>query len=109
MVTSASLYSELAPYYDKIYHWKDYRKETRKLKELIRKNQLSSGADLLDVACGTGRHLSYLRKDYDCTGVDNSNQMLAVAKRNNPGVPFTQGSMLDFDLGRQFDVILCVF
>lgn len=109
MTKHAALYEELAQYYDQIYYWKDYRKEVRKLKILIRKHQRSPGKDLLDVACGTGKHLSYLRRDFDCVGIDASEQMLAVARKNIPEVQVSKGDMVDFDVGRRFDVVLCLF
>ena len=109
MPKHAALYEELAPYYDQIYHWKDYRKEASKIRALIHDFQLSTGKDLLDVACGTGRHLSYLRRYFDCMGIDASEKMLRLARENAPGVQFSKGDMLDFDAGRQFDVVLCLF
>lgn len=109
MPEKSALYGALAEYYDQIYHWKDYRKETKIIKNLIRKHKRSSGNDLLDVACGTGKHIEYLMKEFDCVGIDASEQMLAVAKRNVPSVKFVRRSMVSFDLGRQFDVVLCLF
>jgi SAM-dependent methyltransferase len=35
--------------------------------------------------------------------------MLAVARKNVPGVKFSRGDMADFDVGRRFDVVLCLF
>lgn len=109
MPPEGRLYTDLAEYYDQIYHWKDYKKEVGKLKALIRANKRSRGNALLDVACGTGKHISYLKKDFRCVGVDASEAMLSVARRKVPGVRFVQGNMTDFDLGRQFDVVICLF
>ena len=109
MKQEGRLYTDLAEYYDRIYHWKDYRKEVSKLRKLIRKHKRSTGNALLDVACGTGEHIRYLRKDFRCVGVDGSDQMLAVARRKFSGVRFVHGNMTDFDLGRKFDVVLCLF
>lgn len=99
----------MAKYYDQIYHWKDYRKEAIKVKRLIRRYKRSSGNTLLDVACGTGKRMSYLRKGFSCVGIDASAQMLSVARKNVPGTKFVRGDMVDFDLGKQFDVVLCLF
>ncbi len=99
----------MAKYYDQIYHWKDYRREATKIKKLIRRYKRSPGNSLLDVACGTGRHISYLRDDFSCVGLDISEDMLAIAMRNVSGVEFVRGNMVDFDLGKRFDVILCLF
>jgi SAM-dependent methyltransferase len=35
--------------------------------------------------------------------------MLALARQRFPDVPFHQGDMVDFALGRQFDVVACLF
>ncbi len=40
------------------------------------------GARVLDVACGTGRHMRWLaQQDYVCTGIDRSTEALASAAR----------------------------
>lgn len=103
------LYRELAKYYDLIYHWKDYKKETNKIKKLISKYKKSDGKKLLDVACGTGHHLKYLKNDFSCIGVDLSKDMLKIAKMNVKGVIFKQGEMVNFKLNKKFDVIVCLF
>lgn len=104
-----ALYWELAPYYDMIYGWKAYDAETKFLRKLIGSKKKSLGNRLLDVGCGTGRHISLLRDSFDCTGMDLSTEMLKVAKRNVKGVEFVQGDMSAFQLGSKFDVILCLF
>ncbi|HEV2429601.1 MAG TPA: methyltransferase domain-containing protein [Thermoplasmata archaeon] len=48
-------------------------------------------------------------KWYDCTGLDRSPSMLRIARRRLPRVAFKLGSMEEFSLGRQFDVITCLF
>ncbi len=65
---------------------------------------------LLDVGCGTGHHLAQLRRQgFDVAGVDGSQEMIALARANNPGVPIRQGDVeaLPFPSGG-FDVVLCV-
>lgn len=104
-----ALYGDLAGHYDEIYHWKDYHEEVRKIIRLINQYKKSSGASLVDLACGTGKHLSLVRKNFDCVGVDISKDMLAVAKKNAPTVEFLKGDMVDYDLHRRFDVVLCLF
>lgn len=103
------LYRELAKYYDLIYSFKDYQKEAVRIKALISKYKKSEGKDLLDVACGTGRHLEYLKDEFSCMGVDVSNEMLEVAMKNADGVVFEQADMTKLNLGKQFDVITCLF
>jgi ubiquinone/menaquinone biosynthesis C-methylase UbiE len=103
------LYRELARYYDLIYSFKDYRKEVVRIKALISKYRKSEGKDLLDVACGTGHHLNYLKEEFSCMGVDISNDILEIARNNVKGVVFKQADMITLNLGREFDVITCLF
>ncbi len=104
-----ALYGKLARYYDLIYSSKDYKKEALRIIELISRYKKSDGNDLLDVACGTGRHLMYLKDEFVCMGVDISREILEVAKKNVDGVTFKEADMIVMDLGRQFDVITCLF
>ncbi|MDG6924111.1 MAG: class I SAM-dependent methyltransferase [Nitrososphaerota archaeon] len=104
-----TLYTTIAKHYDQIYHWKDYQKEALKIKKLVTRHSRFKAKTLLDVACGTGKHIQYLQDDFKCVGVDVSEQMLAVARKNVPTAEFVLGNMVDFDLGREFDVVLCLF
>ncbi len=103
------MYRKLAKYYDLIYHWKDYEKEAHTIKDLIKKYKKSDGNQLLDVGCGTGKHLEYLKDDFSCTGIDINNEMVEVAKTKFTDVIFEQGDMIDFNLKIEFDVIICLF
>jgi len=102
-------YGELAKYYDLLYSRKDYDRESRILTGLIKRYKASPGNSLLDVGCGTGKHIQQLAARFDCVGLDSSEEMLEQAKRNAKGIEFVRGDMVDFDLGRKFDVVLCLF
>lgn len=103
------MYRELAQYYDLVYSFKDYRAEAAALHAQVRKYGRSGGKDLLDVGCGTGRHLEHLRRWYRCAGLDLSPEMLKVARQRLPGVKFHRGSMEKFQLQERFDVVVCLF
>jgi ubiquinone/menaquinone biosynthesis C-methylase UbiE len=104
------MFSRSAQYYDEIYtSFKDYAAEVRKARKIIQQYKKSQGKSLLDVACGTGFHASLLSKYYRVEGLDLDPQMLAVAKKKHPKIRFHQGDMTNFDLGRQFDAIVCLF
>jgi len=103
------MYAEMAQYYDRIYSFKDYSAETEKLLGWIETHKCSSGVRLLDVACGTGRHLEFLAKSFDAEGLDLSQELLELARERNPGMTFHCADMRTFDLASSYDVITCLF
>lgn len=103
------VYAQIARYYDKIYGFKDYASEAQRLRSVVDSRLRTGRRRLLDVACGTGLHLEHLRECFDVEGLDVSPEMLEVARQRNPGVLFHQADMTDFDLGRSFDVVTCLF
>ena len=103
------LYDRLAGLYDSIYSFKNYEKETTKLHELIQQHKRSLGNKLLDVACGTGGHIAYLKGNYSVEGLDISAPMLRLAKKKHPDVVFYHRNMTNFNLRKQFDVVTCLF
>jgi SAM-dependent methyltransferase len=102
------MFTRSARFYDAIYGFKDYAAEAAKIDALIQ--QRNPGArTLLDVACGTGLHLELLRDRYYVQGLDLDRELLAIAAARLPDVLLHEGDMLDFDLGRRFDVVTCLF
>jgi len=106
---SEKMWEELAKYYDLLYAWKPYEKEANTIHDLIQKNKKTSGSEMLDVACGTGNHIQFLKKDYKITGTDLNKDMLKVAKKKFPKLKFQQANMISFNLKKKFDVITCLF
>jgi len=88
------LYRQLACYYDYVYAWKAYKKEAREIRRLISKYKKSLGNDLLEVGCGTGNYLRCLSKDFSCTGLDISKNMLRIARSKIGNVRFIEGKWL---------------
>jgi ubiquinone/menaquinone biosynthesis C-methylase UbiE len=103
------MYKNLAKYYDLIYSFKDYKVEVKRIKEIIDKYKVSKGNKLLDIGCGTGKHLAYLKNDYFCIGTDINVEMLDIARKNVKGVDFIQADMITMDLKKEFNIILCLF
>ncbi|KOX28708.1 SAM-dependent methyltransferase [Streptomyces sp. NRRL F-4707] len=103
--------SDDAEIYDLIHQGrgKDYAVEADEVTGRILE-ALPGAASLLDVACGTGNHLRYFHKTFaHVEGVDLSQDMLTTAASRLPGVPLHLGDMRDFDLGRSFDAVTCLF
>jgi ubiquinone/menaquinone biosynthesis C-methylase UbiE len=103
------LYDRSAEFYDAIYSFKNYEKETAKLHELIQQHKRSPGNELLDVACGTGGHIAYLKRDYSVEGLDINPRMLRLARKKHPDVVFYHSDMTSFKLKKNFDVVTCLF
>ena len=64
---------------------------------------------LLELGCGTGTMLSHLSGKYSCTGIDNSREMLKIAKRKAPYAEVFEGDITDFELDTTFDAVICPF
>ena len=102
------MFSRSARYYDVLYSWKDYAGEVDRLHEIVQQ-RVPGARTLLDVGCGTGRHLELLRGRYDVAGVDLDPALLAIARERVPGVPLHEADMVELDLGRKFDAVVCLF
>jgi SAM-dependent methyltransferase len=102
-------FSRSAHIYDTIYQQsRDYKAQAEQIHKWIQ-DRKPVASSLLDVACGTGLHLSFLRSWYEVAGVDISPAMLEIARARNPGVTLSIGDMRDFYLNARFDVVTCLF
>jgi ubiquinone/menaquinone biosynthesis C-methylase UbiE len=68
------------------------------------------GLRALDVGCGTGHHVAWLRaRGFEVVGVDGSEAMLEKARAANPGTTFHRCDVERLPLpGASFDLVLCV-
>ncbi|NED86459.1 class I SAM-dependent methyltransferase [Streptomyces sp. SID11233] len=71
-----------------------------------------AGARVLDAGCGTGRVMIRLAElGYDCVGVDLDASMLAVARKQAPGLRWFQLDLTEFEPARlgiteDFDLVV---
>jgi len=102
------MYSSTAHIYDALYSFKDYAGEAEEIHALIHERR-PGARTLLDVATGTGKHLEEFRRWYEVEGTDLEPAQLAIARERLPDVPLHEADMADFDLGRRFDAVTCLF
>lgn len=102
-------YDDICEVYDLFYNDKKYSAECEYLHALIGKYG-NGGKMVLDIACGTGRHMEGLRKiGYRVNGLDCSEGMLKIASDRNPDSLFYRLKMQDMKLTETYDVMICMF
>ncbi len=102
------MFTQSAAWYDMLHAQKNYAGEARGLTDLVRR-VFPGAKTLLDVACGTGRHLEHFRDSFQCHGIDLDPNLLDIARRRLQGIPLENADMLDFRTDKRFDVIVCLY
>jgi SAM-dependent methyltransferase len=102
------IFRRSAACYDALYGRKDYETEAALVERIVLERN-SRARTLLDVACGSGKHLERLRGRFEVEGLDLSQDLLVLARERLPGVPLHLGDMTGFELGRRFDAVTCLF
>ena len=99
-----------AKYYNLLYKDKNYFEEYTYICELLRKHG-ASGKNVLDIGCGTGKHLHFFKKDgFSVSGVDMSENMISEAKKylqQEKNLICAKASEFQFD--KKFDAIISLF
>jgi ubiquinone/menaquinone biosynthesis C-methylase UbiE len=102
------MFTESAAFYDLLYGFVDYPAAVAQVEAIVER-QAPEAQTLLDVGCGTGRHLELLRERYRVEGLDINPVMLETAQERLPGVELHQADMVDFSLDHRFDIIISLF
>ncbi|MGX5819555.1 class I SAM-dependent methyltransferase [Chitinophaga lutea] len=100
-----------SPYYHLLYSNRDEREAASFIDKLVDYLHPAAGAEMLDVACGKGRHARYLAdKGFNVTGIDLSEESIAAARKlENDHLSFFQHDMrLPFRIN-YFDVVFNFF
>ena len=108
---SPSAYDQWASIYDSVYSY------VRDDIPFYVKQALDSGGDVLELGCGTGRvTIPIAEAGVDVVGLDFSEAMLDIARSKSSALSSRSGElslrledMRDFDLGRQFSLIIIPF
>lgn len=71
---------------------------------------IPADAKILDVGCGNGRLSQYLPSTAEYLGVDSSEALIAIAKKNFPDKSFAIANMLDLSTlpDDHYDIIFCI-
>ena len=104
------LYRELAEYYFAIEA--NHRNILSDIHLISTYLKNYSDPSILDLGCGTGEHLGSMKKlgVKKCVGIDNSSEMLAVARERHPdGIKFMNTNFRSFDFYQEFDIIISLF
>ena len=101
----------IQPLYDKIGATYDAtrRAEPAILDLLAALLDLTNGADVLDIGCGTGNYTTALgERGYEMLGLDHSGLMLRTARAKAPGLPLIGADAANLPFAnRSFDGAIC--
>ncbi len=107
-------YSSLAPVYDRLNSEVDYEGLADHIERQFSLYAKKQPESVLDLACGTGTITSILAgRGYDMTGIDLSEDMLAVARAKCDSGHFAHSVLLikqdmaDFELYGTVDAVVC--
>jgi SAM-dependent methyltransferase len=107
-MSSGIPYENSAHLYDLMYVRRDYTTTGEEIRSLARE-LLPEGRDLLDVGCGTGRHLEVLGNWYRGEGLDINPMMIQQTHARCPQIPLHEADMRTFEIEGSYDVITCLF
>lgn len=104
------MYKVFSKLYDKFMEFSDYGAWEKQVEELIKEGQ-PKGKTLLDIGCGTGELLLRMTKNYQCDGMDLSEEMLKIAQRKlkHREVKLFLGDMVEFNTGYKYDIMVSLF
>jgi len=98
-------------YYNLLYKDKNYREEYNYISDLIKKYGNNNDKNILDIGCGTGKHLSFFKNDgYDVSGVDVSENMIYEARKylqQEDSLICCKAS--EFKFNKKFEIIISLF
>lgn len=109
MNATVSAFDSVAGLYHRL--WSDwYLPAALPALEKLLFSQLSPGAEVLDVCCGCG-HVTkeIVRRGYCVTGVDASEGLISIARREIPGVDWQLQDARSMQFARTYDAALCTF
>lgn len=106
------VFKDYAYYYNAFYRDKDYRAEAEQIDLLLKKY----GKDIkhvINFGCGTGKHdIELAGMGYHCMGIDISQMMIDIAKKNafdKENTVFTVGDIRQYKTSEKYDAVISLF
>jgi len=98
-------------HYHLLYQHRNDAEAEAFISRLFDRLKLKKGSNVLDLACGKGRHaLQVHQLGYKVTGLDLSEESIAYASRfEEEGLRFVRGDMRELALKERFDITLNLF
>ncbi|MFH1743389.1 MAG: class I SAM-dependent methyltransferase [bacterium] len=104
--SQSRLYGDLAWTWPVISPPEAYVKEGEELITIINQYSRIQPKTVLHLGSGGGHNDFTLKKQFDVTGIDKSETMLALAKQLNPDVTYLRDDMRTARLKKPFDIVL---
>ena len=100
--------------YLNVYNHRNNEDAEKLINTILDNVNISEDAEILDAACGSGRHSILLaRKGFRVTAFDLSEELLKVAKKNaadeNLIIEFIEADIREFSIDKKFSLVLNVF
>lgn len=106
---TSTQFKNIAPYYDALMAGVPYRFWVDYVEGLLARLDYHPYT-VLDLACGTGNvSEEFARRGYQVVGADLSAEMIEVARAKGGAVEYFVQDMAELDLGRRFDLAVCLF
>ncbi len=102
------MFTRSARYYDLMKSLKNYQEESIQIIDILNHFGISNGA-ILDLACGTGEHDRYLKSSFQIDGLDLNEELIGIAEAKNPECAYHIGDMIDFEMDKSYDAIICLY
>ena len=106
-------FQDYAYYYNAFYKDKDYLTEAKQVDTLI-KTYGKEVHSIINYGCGTGKHdIELANLGYSCVGIDLSNTMIELAKKNSmnvePQIDFSVADIRTYEPTKKYDAVISLF
>ena len=100
------IYSDLAAWFHLLTHPSDYEGEAQFIEHVVDAVAEGPAQTLLELGSGGGNNASHLKRRFECTLTDLSEDMLELSRSLNPECEHLVGDMRTLRLGKTFDAVL---